>query len=677
MPASQPANFNLQEFSDAGLLLLGGRLYTYAYGTTAQKTAYTDPAGTVPHTYTPDGLGGQYIALNARGELPAPLYLAAGSYDIALKRGDGSTVWTRKADGVGDVFAFIASLASSIGASLIGFIQAGAGAVAQSVQTALRERISITQFGTGTGQGDVAKDTAAILAAVAAVKQAFYDKGSAELYFPTPTVPYRLNATIDLSEVWNLTLSTGNGFLFQRFNGAVDPLTDNALIHWYGAAGGVMMRLHYTFGMASDKVTLNGRGLAKIGIDVAPATSIASVTRKVDLNDLGIKNCDFGVRVGDLAAQTDNAPVNINRPHISGCTSCAVLVASGNAAVNITDPFFINNGYAPTVGNAFIADADNIGSHLTILAGFVGVTNWTSDHDATHVIAGAAIYQTAGSLRVNGAWVDDPNKPFYKGSADRALYFNGVTHYDGGMTLASTPDSIVYNGPQPMVLESCYLYGNVNITSGNQASVIDLGTVFVRAGAGYTGNMVTTYGGLSRTAKTGNNSLAQSIGGDFPSDIGGNHSMTVWSDSNLNGLVRAMRGAFTYKVTESLNNGQMFVAGNAYFDGVNWRAIKAGQCWRHAYSVSTEIFDKFTAAAAGDVITWASSHGWLPGVGGNAIPILTADGQKMSWDSIVPVAGAWKKGDRVFNMNAAVGSPKGWVCTVTGTPGTWVSEGNL
>jgi hypothetical protein len=34
-------------------------------------------------------------------------------------------------------------------------------------------------------------------------------------------------------------------------------------------------------------------------------------------------------------------------------------------------------------------------------------------------------------------------------------------------------------------------------------------------------------------------------------------------------------------------------------------------------------------------------------------------------------------GDRFAQQISAVGQPKGWVCTVAGTPGTWVSEGNL
>jgi hypothetical protein len=100
--ASLSGVFNLQEFSDLGALAAGYRLYTYAPGTTTLKIAYTDAAGAIPHTYTNDGLGGQYIALNARGELPAPLFLLTGGYDITLKSAAGVTVWTRRAIGGSD-----------------------------------------------------------------------------------------------------------------------------------------------------------------------------------------------------------------------------------------------------------------------------------------------------------------------------------------------------------------------------------------------------------------------------------------------------------------------------------------------------------------------------------------------------------------------------------------------
>jgi hypothetical protein len=53
------------------------------------------------------------------------------------------------------------------------------------------------------------------------------------------------------------------------------------------------------------------------------------------------------------------------------------------------------------------------------------------------------------------------------------------------------------------------------------------------------------------------------------------------------------------------------------------------------------------------------------------------EGRRLSVTGVVPSYGTWLRGDHVQNGAPAVGSPKGWYCTVAGTPGTWVSEGNL
>lgn len=137
MSASLSGVWNSQDLTSLGALAAGYRLYTYTSGTTTFKTAYTDAAGLVPHTYTSDGLGGQYIALDARGELPAPLFFAAGAYDVALKTAAGATVWTRYARGGEDAaVTFASSLASSAngsGADLVG----GVGRVVNTI-SALR-----------------------------------------------------------------------------------------------------------------------------------------------------------------------------------------------------------------------------------------------------------------------------------------------------------------------------------------------------------------------------------------------------------------------------------------------------------------------------------------------------------------------------------------------------------
>lgn len=65
----------------------------------------------------------------------------------------------------------------------------------------------------------------------------------------------------------------------------------------------------------------------------------------------------------------------------------------------------------------------------------------------------------------------------------------------------------------------------------------------------------------------------------------------------------------------------------------------------------------------------------LIGFGANRYPTPNIS---PTWRSAVfPATGTWKVGDRVVNSEPSVGQPKAWVCVVAGTPGTWVSEGNL
>lgn len=57
--------------------------------------------------------------------------------------------------------------------------------------------------------------------------------------------------------------------------------------------------------------------------------------------------------------------------------------------------------------------------------------------------------------------------------------------------------------------------------------------------------------------------------------------------------------------------------------------------------------------------------------GPTAVPVWYADAAPTSTSLTNPV------GSRVLKATPVVGQPKGWLCTVSGAPGTWVSEGNL
>lgn len=97
-------------FDDNGAPLAGGRLYTYVSGTTTFQAAFTTAALTTPCTYTPDGLGGQYILLDARGE--AEVWLGALVYTLTPRTALGGVMPSQ--DGVSDGTAALTALEAKL-----------------------------------------------------------------------------------------------------------------------------------------------------------------------------------------------------------------------------------------------------------------------------------------------------------------------------------------------------------------------------------------------------------------------------------------------------------------------------------------------------------------------------------------------------------------------------------
>jgi hypothetical protein len=152
----------LQFFDANGNPLVGGKLYSYAAGTTTPLATYTGNTTTTANSNP--------VILNSRGE--AGVWLSSSYYKLKLTDSNDVEIWTvdnvggfaTMADLTAAIAALTASLAASSGSSMIGFIQAGTGAVATTAQAKMREQISVKDFGAvGNDSND---DTTSIQAAI-------------------------------------------------------------------------------------------------------------------------------------------------------------------------------------------------------------------------------------------------------------------------------------------------------------------------------------------------------------------------------------------------------------------------------------------------------------------------------------------------------------------------------
>jgi hypothetical protein len=84
MSANLSAVPKLQFFDNNGVPLVGGKLYTYAAGTTTPLATYTDASAGTPNTNP--------IILDSRGE--ANVWLSATTYKFVLKDSTDVTIWT-------------------------------------------------------------------------------------------------------------------------------------------------------------------------------------------------------------------------------------------------------------------------------------------------------------------------------------------------------------------------------------------------------------------------------------------------------------------------------------------------------------------------------------------------------------------------------------------------------
>jgi hypothetical protein len=182
-----------QSFTNgAGAPLVGGKIYTYDAGTAIPRPTYQDAAGTTPNTNP--------IILDARGEATV---FWSGAYKVVLKDSADVIIWTVDNVLSGNVASdtLRADLVASSGASTVGYLPAGMGAVATTVQGKLRDRTSVFDFMTPAQVADVVAETA-LIDVTAAINTALQTARDVELPKGTYRVTGSLLFNINGQRLW-------------------------------------------------------------------------------------------------------------------------------------------------------------------------------------------------------------------------------------------------------------------------------------------------------------------------------------------------------------------------------------------------------------------------------------------------------------------------------------------
>ena len=199
-----------QYFTAGGIPLVGGKVYTYAAGTTTPLATYTTAAASTPNTNP--------VILDSRGE--ASIFFSAANYKIVVKDSLDSTIWTQDNLAGDQAATILAALAASTGSSLVGHLPSGTGAIATTVQQQLRNiqawYVNVKDapfYAKGDGSTD---DIIAIQAAIDYVNSL----GGGVVFFPTGdyhhSTPIKSYSNVSLigagQEATKLT-KTGSGTL--------------------------------------------------------------------------------------------------------------------------------------------------------------------------------------------------------------------------------------------------------------------------------------------------------------------------------------------------------------------------------------------------------------------------------------------------------------------------------
>jgi len=280
-----------QFFNNAGLPLVGGKVYTYAAGTLVNKATFTDAAGTIPQANP--------IILNARGE-PDNMIYWSGVYDIVITDFLGNLIYTvagYSTDPAG-LQGILPLLQSAAGASKIGFTVGGAGSVLMDLDEVLKGLfITPEDFG-ATGASAFPGDTVAVQAALDDGRPVRFIRD----YYVDTIVIGGIGRTVDFNGYGligcagygpdYLLAITGRELVLNKVKVNANFLAYGSAIRWHSLSAGAPAQYNKVYGMhiayATNGLTF-GQQIGTPSVDAAQSENVI-----YSLTFRGVRNCFTG-----------------------------------------------------------------------------------------------------------------------------------------------------------------------------------------------------------------------------------------------------------------------------------------------------------------------------------------------------------------------------------------------
>ena len=169
--------------------------------------------------------------------------------------------------------------------------------------------------------------------------------------------------------------------------------------------------------------------------------------------------------------------------------------------------------------------------------------------------------------------------------------------------------------------------------------------------------------------------------------VNGNVLLMNGTALEANKITNASNVAMNLNFNRAVLNGVKDIA-NTYDTGANARLVFfAGNCKSGIVSGYSEQASTIGGGTTKYAVVFNAATTQVNVADRSVVPSQVLDngffvnavyeGRRLSRTGLAPNYGTWLRGDNVLNGAPTVGQPKGWVCTVAGSPGTWVSEGNL